>query len=189
MHELARRHPGHAQPQDRARASRVVKELRPDAAADPGLRGRAEPGLDQPHRQRAATRWTASGTLTVRTAPRRTTALVVEIGDTGPGIPPDDPARGSSSRSSPPSRSARAPGSAWTSPTGSWSTGTTATSGWSPSRADRVPGPAADDRGRRVKPVSAQPCSNTADSRRGSAAGPVRRRPAGCAGPGPRRPG
>ena len=55
---------------------------------------------------------------------------------------------------------------------------------------DHVPGAAADDRSRRVKPVSAQPCYNTAEhSRRGSAAGPVRRRPAGCAGPGPRRPG
>jgi hypothetical protein len=37
-------------------------------------------------------------------------------------------ASGSSSRSSPPSRSARAPGWAWTSRTGSWSTATAATS-------------------------------------------------------------
>ena len=32
---------------------KVVKELRPRPAADPGVRGRAQPGVDQPHRQRA----------------------------------------------------------------------------------------------------------------------------------------
>ena len=49
------------------------------------------------------------GTLTIRTY-REDDCAVVEIGDTGPGVP-DEIAGGSSSRSSPPSRSARAPGS------------------------------------------------------------------------------
>ena len=73
--------------------------------------------------------------------------MVVEIGDTGAGHRRRRSGRASSSRSSPPSRSARAPGWAWTSRTGSWSTSTTATSGSSPSRANHVPGPAADHRG------------------------------------------
>ena len=73
------------------------------------------------------TRWTAQGTLTVRTARATTTALLVEIGDTGPGHPAGHPGpdlravlhhqagrRGHRAR-------------AWTSPGGSWSTSTTAT--------------------------------------------------------------
>ncbi len=67
------------------------------------------------------------GTLTLRTA-RDGDCALVEIADTGPGIP-EELRRGSSSRSSRPSRSARAPGSASTSPGGSWSSGTAATSG------------------------------------------------------------
>jgi hypothetical protein len=43
--------------------------------------------------------------------------VLVEIGDTGPGIPPTS-GGGSSSRSSPPRAWARAPASAWTSATG-----------------------------------------------------------------------
>ena len=49
----ARQHRGHARPQARA-ASRVVERVRPDAAAGPGAPGRAQPGVDQPHRQRRA---------------------------------------------------------------------------------------------------------------------------------------
>ena len=56
----------------------------------PAYAGRAQPGVDEPDRQRGRTRWTATGTLTVRTA-REDDCVVVEIGDTGPGIPADDP--------------------------------------------------------------------------------------------------
>ena len=64
------------------------------------------------------------GTLTVRTS-MDGDRVRVEIGDTGPASPRSC-AGASSNRSSPPSRSARALGSAWTSPTGSWSGGTAA---------------------------------------------------------------
>ena len=60
-----------------------------------------------------------SGTLTVRTG-REDDCVVVGIGDTGPGRPGGHRQGASSSRSSPPSRPARAPGSAWTSRGGSW---------------------------------------------------------------------
>ena len=63
----------------------VVKQLRQDPAEDPGLRRRAEPGVDQPDRQRGPG-MNGSGTLTVRTA-RDGDCVLVEIGDTGPGIP------------------------------------------------------------------------------------------------------
>ena len=55
-----RRHAGDVRAQAR-RATGVDdgQGLRPHAAADPRLPGRAEPGLDQHHRQRASTRWTA----------------------------------------------------------------------------------------------------------------------------------
>ncbi len=65
------------------------------------------------------------GTLTIRTAHDEDEAII-EIGDTGPGVP-EGIRTGSSSRSSPPRPSARAPGSGWTSPTGSWPAGTAAT--------------------------------------------------------------
>ena len=58
-----------------------------------------------------------AGTLTIRTA-RDREFLLVEIGDTGPGVPPRS-GTGSSSRSSRPSRSARAPAWDWTSRGGS----------------------------------------------------------------------
>ena len=63
---------------------------------------------DHPHLPRTTTGLSSRSATPVR-ASRRTSA------------------RGSSSRSSPPSRSARAPAWAWTSPGGSWSTSTTAT--------------------------------------------------------------
>ena len=103
----------------------VVKDYDRSLPRDPGVRRRAQPGLDEPDRQRG------TGDGRPRHADRSARVAIddnaeVEIGDTGPGIPDDDrPA--SSSRSSPPSRSARAPGSAWTSRGGSWSTSTTAT--------------------------------------------------------------
>ena len=85
--------------------------LRRVAAADPGLPGRAQPGLDQPHRQRPR-RHGGSGTLTIRTR-RDGDCALVEVEDTGPGVPPES-AAGSSSRSSRPSPSDRAPASGWT---------------------------------------------------------------------------
>ena len=67
------------------------------------------------------------GTLTIRTPRTTTTAWSSRSATPVPGYPgTSNP--GSSSRSSPPNRSARAPGWAWTSPTASWSTSTTATS-------------------------------------------------------------
>lgn len=76
------------------------------------------------------------GTLTVRTA-RDGDRVLVEFRDTGPGYRPTS-AAASSTRSSPPSRSVRAPASAWTSPGGSSSTSTTAASRSSRCRATPV---------------------------------------------------
>ncbi len=59
-----------------------------------------------------------AGTLTVRTGLDRDDVFV-EFGDTGPGVPPRSRSV-SSSRSSPPSRWGRAPGSGSTSAGGSW---------------------------------------------------------------------
>ncbi len=67
------------------------------------------------------------GTLTVRTALDHERVLV-EFRDTGPGVPPEIKDR-IFDRSSPPSRWARARGSAWTSPGASSSTNTTAPCG------------------------------------------------------------
>ena len=52
----ARQHPGHAGRQDRRR-HHGGQGLRPRPAADPRLRRRAEPGLDEPDRQRGVRRW------------------------------------------------------------------------------------------------------------------------------------
>jgi len=84
------------------------------------------------------------GTLTVRTA-RQDDRVLVEIGDTGPASPGTSRA-GSSSRSSPPSRWERAPGSDWTSPTASSSPGITGTCESSRNPEHPVPGPAAHHR-------------------------------------------
>ena len=70
----------------------MVKEYDRTLPQIAGYAGRAEPGLDQPDRQRASARWTARGTLTIRTS-GDDDCLVVEIGDTGPGIPADIQAR------------------------------------------------------------------------------------------------
>ena len=87
VHDAARRHAGHAAGQD-PQGDPGREGVRPDAAGDPGLPGRAQPGVDEPHRQRASARWASTGTLTVRTA-RDGDRLVVEIGDTGTGIDPE----------------------------------------------------------------------------------------------------
>ena len=47
----ARQHPGHARRQDRA-WHHGGQGVRPEPAEDPGLPGRAQPGLDEPDRQR-----------------------------------------------------------------------------------------------------------------------------------------
>ena len=59
-----------------------------------------------------------AGTLTIRTA-RDDGNVLVEVGDTGPGIPADIRDRIFEPFFTP-SRWARAPGSGWTSPGGSW---------------------------------------------------------------------
>ncbi len=91
------------------------------------------------------------GTLTIRTSRDRDCALV-EIGDTGTGIPPSSNAA-SSIPSSPPRRSGRAPDWAWTSATGSWSVAITAIYASSPSRA--TPGSRCGSR------LTSQPASRT----------------------------
>ena len=65
--------------------------------------------------------------------------LMVEIGDTGPGVPDEIPTA-SSSRSSPPRTSERAPASASTSPGRSSSVATAVRSAWSRTRGYPVPG-------------------------------------------------
>ena len=107
--------------------------LRPDAAADPGPSGRAQPGVDQPDRQRGAGHERRRHADAADVPGRRPRGRVDRRHRAGRAR--GSCASGSSSRSSPPSRWARAPGSAWTSRTGSWSTGTAATSCWSRSRA------------------------------------------------------
>ena len=71
---------------DKLERRRGGQGLRPDAAAGPGLRRRAQPGVDQPDRQRRP----GHGRPRARSpcAPARTaTGSLVEVGDTGPGIP------------------------------------------------------------------------------------------------------
>ena len=88
----------------------VVKEYDRALPPHPGVRGRAQPGVDQPDRQRGR----RDGRQRHADRPHRPgtdDCAVVEIGDTGTGHPDGHPGAGSSSRSSPPSRSARAPGS------------------------------------------------------------------------------
>ena len=113
----ARQHPGDAGQQDRRRHHRG-QGLRAGPAPDPGLPERAQPGLDEPDRQRGRRHgrprhahhphraWRATGCWWSSPTPApasRTTS-----------------GSGSSSRSSPPSRSARAPVSGSTSRGGSW---------------------------------------------------------------------
>ena len=50
---------------------KVVKDFDRVAAADPRLRRRAQPGVDQPDRQRGRRRWAGAGTLTDPYRPRR----------------------------------------------------------------------------------------------------------------------
>ena len=92
------------------------QRLRPLAPADPGLLGRAQPGVDEHHRQRArrhgrrghAHRPHVRGSTTARSSRSATPAPASRRTSGG----------GSSSRSSPPRAWARAPAWAWTSATG-----------------------------------------------------------------------
>ena len=107
----------------------VVKEYDRSAAADPGVRGRAEPGLDEPDRQRGVRdEW--SGTLTVRTGKDREDRCSWSSATPGPGFRRRS-RTGYSSRSSRPSRWAREPVSGWISRSASWSRSITGTCHWS----------------------------------------------------------
>ena len=80
-----RRHPDDAQAQARRRHQGRPR-VRPQPPADPRLPRRAQPGVDQPHRQRH--RRDGRAAARSRCAPEPTDEqLVVEIADTGPGVP------------------------------------------------------------------------------------------------------
>ena len=92
----------------------VDTTLRPRSAR-PGLRRRAQPGVDQSDPERGQQALGGKGTITIETEPSSdaTTAGGVRARDRRrPGIAPEMRCRGSSSRSSRPSRRARAPASA-----------------------------------------------------------------------------
>ncbi len=91
---------------------------------------RSQPGVDQHHRQRHPGHGRPRHADGAHLANRRRHDPV-EICDDGPGISEETSSTASSPRSSPPSRSARAPASASTWPGGSSSRSTTAISGWS----------------------------------------------------------
>ena len=126
-HRGPREHAGRCSATSCAAASTVVRDYDADVPRDRGVRRRAQPGLDQPHRQRrrrdgrrrhAAARRPRRDGDARRRRDRRHRARACP--------PRSRPAR--SSRSSPPRTSARAPASASTSPAGSSSSGTAARS-------------------------------------------------------------
>ena len=105
----------------------LVKDFATDLPLGPGPSGRAQPGLDEPDRQRAAG---DAGRRHPSHHRPRWTATVCWWRSATPG-PVSRPSCGtrSSSRSSPPSRWARAPDSDWTSATASSPNATAATCG------------------------------------------------------------
>ena len=105
----------------------VVKEYDRDAAAGARVRRRAQPGVDQPDRQRPR-RDGRRGHADPADRPGRRLRAGRDRRHR-PGHPRGAARAGCSSRSSPPSRSGRAPASGSTSPGGSWSSGTAATCG------------------------------------------------------------
>ena len=108
---------------------RVERAVRPRAAAGAGARVAAQPGVDEPARQRHRRRWTATARSSVRTC--RVDDEVLGRGRRRrPRHARGECATASSSRSSPPRTSARAPASASTSPAASWSRATAASCGW-----------------------------------------------------------
>ena len=112
----AGRHPGDVRPQAGGRQRRQGEDgqgLRPHPAADPGLPGRAEPGLDQHHRQRH--RRDELRRHAHRAHPAATATACWWRSRTPARASRPTSGSGSSSRSSPPRRWARAPGWAWTS--------------------------------------------------------------------------
>ena len=114
-------------------AGHQLVRLRPRPAEDPGVRRRAQPGVDQHHPQRRR-RDGRDRHVDDPHPPRR---RLRPRGDRRhrPRHPPNIRAA-SSSRSSPPRPSARAPGWAWTSPSASSSAGTAATCASSPRPGD-----------------------------------------------------
>ena len=63
--------------------------VRPVAAADPGVRGRAEPGLDEPDRQRGVRDERDRDADGAHREGPDEDEVFVEFGDTGPGVPPE----------------------------------------------------------------------------------------------------
>ena len=119
-----RQHADHARPQAAVRRDARARVRR--RAADRRLRRRAQPGVDQPHRQRRR-RHGGRGHADGRGLVARTTTSSSRSPTPARACRPRC-SRGRSSRSSPPRTSARAPGSASTSRAGSWSNGTEARS-------------------------------------------------------------
>ena len=176
-HKLRRRH------HRRAR-------LRRRPAADRGDRRRAQPGVDQPHRQRRRRDGRRAARCASRPAPtsrrRRRRDRRHRPGHAARGRRPTR-----SSRSSRPRTSARAPASASTSPAASSSSATAARSPSSPPRAHGGPGPAARPRARLTRspggvPVGTSSVTGVAGSAAGRRAG---RRPARRTAPARCRPG
>ena len=96
------------------RQEAAASSSRPDLGPLPPvdlLPGQDQPGGDEPARQRDRRLRRDGGTVTVRTSRRRTSGVRIEVADTGTRHRPGRSASGSSTRSSPPSRTARGP--AW----------------------------------------------------------------------------
>ena len=113
---------------------KLVKELRQVASRNPVLPRRSQPGVDQRHRQRDPGDGRPRHADHPHLGRRRGRHQGRDL-RRRPRHPARTSSTGSSRRSSPPRRSARAPASGWTWPGASSPRSTTATSGSSPSRA------------------------------------------------------
>ena len=118
-----REHAGDARPQAQAHADQGQARLRQDVAAADDVRLRAQPGLDEPARQRDRRRW--ARTARSRSRPAPTTAASRSTSPTTVRASPKRRARTSSTRSSPPRPRAAARAWAWT-PRGASSNSATA---------------------------------------------------------------
>ena len=181
----ARRHAGHAQ-RARSRRGPGGQGVRPDLPQIPAYAAE----LNQVWTNLIDNALGAMGERRHADRPHRrgtATGLAVEIGDTGAGHPAGDPAahlravlhhqagrRGHRPR-------------AWTSRTGSWSTSTTATSGWSPSRGGPPSGSCCRSaRAHRTRRPTRRPPRDIGRSRAvvsGSVGDPAPRRARGVDGP------
>ena len=139
-HRGPREHAGDAGHQIGAGVTRGPR-LRRRRAADRGDRRRAEPGVDQPHRQRRRRDGRRRARCGSRPAPT-SDAVVVEIGDTGPGMPHEVAGARVRAVLHDQGASARAPAWGWTSRGGS-STGTAARSPSTATGPHGAAGPAA----------------------------------------------